>query len=64
MKNPGDRLSAAVLRIYMKVSDRDLIERASRQDGRGEISDWCRRVLIPAAKAALGETERKEREDG
>lgn len=53
-KPDQEKLTGAIVRVRMKPGDRDLIEKAAREDGRGEISEWCRRVLIPAAKKALG----------
>lgn len=52
-KAPEERLTGAVLRLHLRAADRQLIERAARASERGEISEWCRSVLIPAAQKQL-----------
>lgn len=54
-KPEDKKLTGAILRINLRAADRELIERAAQAGGRGEIADWCRSVLIPAAVKQLAE---------
>jgi hypothetical protein len=59
-KPQEEKLSAgSPLRIPVKAADRVLIEEAARrEDPRGEIAGWSRRVLLEAARKVV----RKKRE--
>jgi hypothetical protein len=52
-KTQEEKLTGAVLRLHLRTADRELIEKAAKASGRGEISEWCRSVLIPAAQRQL-----------
>jgi uncharacterized protein (DUF1778 family) len=56
MKMPNQKLTTAKqIRVTALPHDRDLIERAARASGSGEITTWCREKLLAAARVELGE---------
>jgi len=54
-KNLEDKLTGALVRVRMRLSDKKKLELAASLDpnGRRELSDYCRSVLIPAANEAI-----------